>query len=144
MGQAAGFVHNYLFQYHRQKVRSPGEKLLTYLNHSNIESVTNKHVAHIHDYVIHVKQSTEVRERYMTIGEMMDRSKAEGLAEGLTKGERIGRINLVRSMLGDLGSIPEEFQARLETADEATLVQWMKHAARAESLQEFLEQIGGY
>ncbi|MBQ8815932.1 MAG: hypothetical protein IJZ84_01460 [Lachnospiraceae bacterium] len=80
----------------------------------------------------------------MTIGEMMDRSKAEGLAEGLARGEQIGRkkslINLVYSMLNDLGQISEELHVRLENADEETLMRWTKLAAKAESLQEFLEQ----
>ena len=116
------------------------KELLTYLNDSKIESVTNDHAAHIHNYVTHVKQSAEVRERYMTIGEMMDMSKAEGLAEGLARGEQIGRKNLIIGILDDLGPIPEELQIRLEAADQETLIRWTKVAARAESIQEFMEQ----
>ena len=103
--------------------------MLTYLNYSKIESVTNNNVAHIHECVTHVKQSAEVRERYMTIGEMMDRSKAEGICKALL------------SILEELGGVSEELQARIENADEATIIQWTKHASRAESLQEFLEEI---
>lgn len=111
--------------------------MLTYLNYSKIESVTNNNVAHIHECVTHVKQSAEVRERYMTIGEMMDRSKAEGLAEGQQK----GICKALLSILEELGGVSEELQTRIENADEATIIQWTKHAARAESLQEFLEEI---
>ncbi|MBQ8816828.1 MAG: hypothetical protein IJZ84_06075 [Lachnospiraceae bacterium] len=113
------------------------KELLTYLNHSKIESVTNEHVAHIHDYVTHVKQSAEVRERYMTIGEMMDRSKAEGEQDGRKK----SLVELLQEILSDWGPIPEELQAQLENGDEETLKRWTKLAARAESIQEFLEQI---
>ena len=78
--------------------------MLTYLNYSKIESVTNNNVAHIHECVTHVKQSAEVRERYMTIGEMMDRSKAEGLAEGQQK----GICKALLSILEELGGVSEE------------------------------------
>ena len=115
-------------------MRSPGKKeLLTYFNHSKIENIANEHVAHIHDYVTHVKQSAEVRERYMTIGEMMDRSKAEG--------ERLGRIKSLFNILEDFGEVPKELQMQIENADEAMLIKWTKLAARAESMQEFLELI---
>ena len=117
------------------------KELLTYLNHSRIESVTNDNVAHIHDYVRHVKQSAEVRERYMTIGEMMDMSKEEGLAEGRAEGQRLGRKNALIDILEDLGPISEELMCRLDNADEETLKRWNKLAARAESMEEFLQQI---
>ena len=121
------------------------KELLTYLNHSKIENVTSNHVSHIHDYVRHVKQSAEVRERYMTIGEMMDMSKEEGRAEGLTEGraegQRLGRKNAIIDILEDLGPIPEEFMCRLDNTDEETLKRWNKLAARAESMEEFLQQI---
>ena len=113
------------------------KELLTYLNHSKIENITNKHVAHIHDYVTHVKQSAEVRERYMTIGEMMDRSKVQGLAEG----ELIGRKKLLIDILEDWGPLPEELKEQVKNADEATVVKWAKLAARAENMQEFLKWI---
>ena len=99
--------------------------------------MTNTHVVHIHDYVTHVKKSAEVRERYMTIGEIMDRSKAEGLMEG----EQIGRKNIMVGILAELGPIPGELQERLDDIDEGTLIQWVKLAARVENIQEFMEQV---
>ena len=125
----------------KKNVARAQKELLTYLNRSKIESVTNDQVAHIHDYVRHVKQSAEVRERYMTIGEMMDMSKEEGRAEGMVEGQRLGLKNLILGVLSELGPIPEELQARLEPENKETLIQWAKFAARAESIEEFLEQI---
>ena len=58
------------------------KQLLSYLKHSKIENVTNEQISHIHNYVETVKQAAEVRNRYMTIGEIMDVSKAEGRIEG--------------------------------------------------------------
>ena len=81
----------------------------------------------------------------MTIGEMMDMSKEEGRSEGLTEGreegQRLGRKNALIDVLEDLGPIPEELMCRLDNADEETLKHWNKLAARAESMEEFLQQI---
>ena len=58
------------------------KQLLSYLKYSKIENVTNENISHIHDYVKTVKQAVEVRDRYMTIGEMLDASKEEWKIEG--------------------------------------------------------------
>lgn len=120
-----------------RNVKKAKKELLTYLNHSKMKNVTNEDIARLHDYVSSVKQSAEVEERYMTIGELMDHSKAEGLLEG----ERRGRISALRDLLADLGDIPEEVRDRINCANEATLKKWTKLAAKAESMKEFLEQI---
>ena len=47
--------------------------MLTYLDCSKIECVTNENIAQIHNYVSDVKYSAEVKHRFMTVGEWMDR-----------------------------------------------------------------------
>jgi hypothetical protein len=69
----------------------------------------------------------------MTIGEMLDMSKAEGRAEG--------RIEMLLGVLADLGQIPEELQKAIMQLDADALKAWTKAAARAESMEEFLDQI---
>ena len=113
------------------------KQLLSYLKHSKIENVTNEKISHIHDYVEAVKQSAEVRDRYMTIGEMLDASREEGKAEG----EIIGRINSLLEILSDFGEIPEEVKKQFYEADEDTLKCWIKLAARASSLVEFMDKM---
>ena len=49
------------------------KQLLTYLDCSKIECVTNENIAQIHNYVSDVKYSAEVKYRFMTLGEWMDR-----------------------------------------------------------------------
>ena len=49
------------------------KQLLTYLDCSKIECVTNENIAQIHNYVSDVKYSAEVKHRFMTVGEWMDR-----------------------------------------------------------------------
>ena len=58
-------------------------------------------------------------------------------AEERAEGER----NLLIKILSDLGSVSEELQNRIRNIDDDTLKQWTKLASRAESMQEFLEQV---
>ena len=63
--------------------------------------------------------------------------REEERAEGRAEGER----NLLIKILSDLGSVSEELQNRIRNIDDDTLKQWTKLASRAESMEEFLEQI---
>ena len=117
------------------------KQLLSYLKHSKIENVTNEKISHIHDYVEAVKQSAEVRDRYMTIGEMLDASREEGKAEGKVEGEIIGRINSLLEILSEFGEIPEEIKKQFYEADEDTLKCWIKLAAKSSSLVEFVDKM---
>ena len=117
------------------------KQLLAYLNCSKIECVTNNKIAQIHNYVSDVKQSAEVKNRYMTIGDWLDREKAEAIKEGRAEGRAEGRVEALLDILADLGQIPEEFHVCLQNIDEATVKQWIRNAARAESLDEFFESV---
>ena len=58
-------------------------------------------------------------------------------AEERAAGER----NLLIKILSDLGPVSKELQSAIQNSDDATLKQWTKLASRAETMQEFLEQI---
>ena len=58
-------------------------------------------------------------------------------AEERAAGER----NLLIKILSDLGPVSKELQSAIQNSDDATLKQWTKLASKAESMQEFLEQI---
>ena len=141
------------------------KQLLTYLDCSKIESVTNENIVQIHNYVSDVKQSAEVKHRYMTVGEWFDRQKAivlaegreegrvQGLAEGLAEGRAegraqgraeglaLGRKNLLLEMLAEFGEVPEKVQGLINEADDETLKLWIKIAVKADSLEDFTNQI---
>lgn len=112
------------------------KQLLCYLRNSKIENVTD-HVSHIHDYVTRVKQSAEVRDRYMTIGEIMDMSRAEGKKEGRAEGLAEGIIEI----LSELGNVPKQLQEQIYQADLPTLQAWLKLAVKAESLEAFISDV---
>lgn len=72
-------------------IQKAKKELLTYLNNSKINNVTNDDIAQIHQYVNHVKQSAEVENQYMTLGELIDHGRAEARAEALAEGRAEGR-----------------------------------------------------
>ncbi len=120
-------------------------ELLSYLNCSKIENVTNDSIAHIHNYVTTIKQSEKVRDDYMTLGDLLDHYAEQAYEEGKKAGEEFARLNYIREFLLDMLSafepLPEDFQDILQQTDESTLKTWTKLAAQATSLEEFLSQI---
>lgn len=60
--------------------------LLNYLQQSVIENVTDENTQSIHESVERIKQSAEVKGKYMTIGEIMDYNKEIGREEGQAQG----------------------------------------------------------
>ena len=88
------------------------KQLLSYLNYSKIENVKNDKISHIHDYVKTVKQSAEVRSRYMTIGEMLDASKEEGALDICIQLIKKGILTLEQAAT-QLGITEEELKSRI-------------------------------
>ena len=78
-------------------------------------------------------------EKYLKM--MREEERAAGLAEGREAGLAEGRLQTFLEILGDLGEIPPEIIERAKAVDADTLKQWSKLAARAESMQEFLNQV---
>lgn len=72
-----------------------------------------------------------------------------GHGEGLAAGRRLGhdeglaagRFESLMELLSDLGEIPSEIIDRAGTLDADTLKQWRRLAARADSMEEFLNQV---
>ena len=88
------------------------KQLLSYLNYSKIENVKNDKISHIHDYVKTVKQSAEVRNRYMTIGEMLDASKEEATLDVYVSLVKDGVLSLADAAKR-LGITEEELKSRI-------------------------------
>ena len=63
--------------------------------------------------------------------------RAEEREEGRAEGER----NLLIKVLSKLSFVSEELQNRIRSIDDETLVHWTQLASRADSMEEFLEQI---
>ena len=72
---------------------------------------------------------------------MRAEERAEGRAEGHKAGLAEGERNLLIKVLSKLGYVSEELQNRIRSIDDDTLVYWTRLASRAESMEEFLDQI---
>ena len=68
------------------------KSLLTYLQSSIIENVTDEATQSIHEAVEKIKHSAEVRGKYMTVGEIMDYYKELGYTAGHEEGRAEGHI----------------------------------------------------
>lgn len=73
----------------------------------------------------------------------MEREDAfeDGRKLGHDEGLAAGRLENLMGLLRDLGEIPPEIMERVKILDADTLKQWNRLAARADSMEEFLEQI---
>ena len=69
--------------------------------------------------------------------------REEERAEGHKAGLRAGRLEDLMDRLRELGEISSEFAERIKTLDTDSLKKWNRLAARAESMEAFLEQIKG-
>ena len=119
--------------------------MLSYLNCSTIEHVTNDDISHIHSYVTTVKQSGKVRDDYVTLGDLMDKYAEkisdESYAKGELSGELKGRIANFVDVLSDLGEVSPEIIERAKALDKDTLKTWTKLAAKSDTMQDFLKSI---
>ena len=74
----------------------------------------------------------------------MEREDAfeDGRKFGHDEGLAAGRLESLMELLSDLGEIPAEITERAGKLDADTLKQWRRIAARADSMEEFLEKLG--
>ncbi len=65
--------------------------------------------------------------------------RQEGIEEGLIHGKLKGEREILLALLNDIGEIPQELHDRIMLEDNSdTLMKWVKMAAHATSIQEFL------
>ncbi|MGN0155478.1 MAG: hypothetical protein ACI4A3_13585 [Lachnospiraceae bacterium] len=112
--------------------------MLNYFKESTQENVTNESTKKIHDYTNKVKIEPEVRDAYMTFEdkiyyERKDAAKSAALAT---------TVQCICNLLEDYGPIPDELTDRLnDQKDINVLTKWLKLAAKADSIEEFVKAI---
>ncbi len=92
------------------------------------------YVRNLQKAVMSVKQNRDQEERYMLFGELLedefDRGKAEGKAEDILE------------ILGELGEVSVELKEQiLNQTDLKILKGWVKLAAKADSLEQFIREM---
>ncbi len=127
------------------------QELLHYMEDSSKENAKTESLQRLHKMVTAVKRDGEVGLAYMKSFEIEERIReegiaegkavghAEGLAEGMEKGIVQGKINAILDLLRELDEIPLSLEEQITAQkDEATLRAWLKLAAKAESIEDFL------
>lgn len=91
-------------------------------------------VGQLQESVKHVKESREMGERFMLFEELLKDERAEGRAEG--------RADSILTLLEDIGEIPEELREKIMNEKNTEILdKWVKLAAKAESIDQFLKMM---
>ena len=100
------------------------------------------YVKKLQESVRHVKESREMEERFMLFQEMLREERTEGRAEGKVEGKVEGKAEAVIELLEELEPISDEVREKIMTEKSLeTLGKWLKLAAKAESMEEFLKEM---
>ncbi|MEE1243755.1 Rpn family recombination-promoting nuclease/putative transposase [Frisingicoccus sp.] len=106
--------------------------------YESMEDFGDEYVLHLQKYIQKVKSSREMEERYMILQEMLRAEHDEGKNEGKTE----GKAEAVLELLSDLGEIPADIQKRIaDETDLKVLGEWLKLAAKSDSVEEFAEKM---
>lgn len=100
-----------------------------------VSSITDESIIHLHEKITELKKQRKLEARYMTVEEWMsiraDKAREEGKQESILM------------LLSEVGDVPAELETRIfSERDSETLKNWLKLAARAESVEQFQREIG--
>ena len=83
-----------------------------------------------------------MEEKFMLLEELLKDERAEGRLEGKAVGKAEGKAESVLLLLQDLGSVSEELRNKiLKEQDMDILLKYLKLAARAESMADFVKEM---
>lgn len=89
-----------------------------------------------------IRSSREMEEKFMLLEELLKDERAEGRVEGRAEGKALGKAESILLLLQDSGMIPDELRSKiLEEQDTDILSKYLKLAARAESVAEFIKEM---
>ncbi len=112
-------------------------KFLKYVKadlNKSTEDFEDDFVKRLQENVRKVKESRKMEERYMLLEELLKTERTEGKAEGKMEG--------ILDLLEDLGEVPDDLRVMIEEETSLSkLRSWLKAAAKAESIHQFMEQM---
>lgn len=135
-------------------------QLLQYMEHTNDESIVleDERLRKLRENVKKIQQNGEAGVRYMQLWEELAEQRNEGREEGRKEGRKEGRregkregkqegrisecMEFIQEFLEELGKVPEALQEKIRAERNlATLKDWTKKAAKAESIEAFEKMI---
>lgn len=121
------------------------QTMLQYLQRSTLDNVTDESTKELHDYVSKVKTSPEVREEYMRFEELIAFERKEAAEEATEQTTKLvskhTTIQNILDLLEDYGEIPDALIEKLEQSDSESLRKYHKFAAKADSIEAFMEKL---
>lgn len=97
------------------------------------ENATDDSTRELHDYVCRVKTAPEVKEDYMRFEELIAWERAEAMQNT--------KIQDILDLLEDYGEIPTALIEKLRQSNDEALKRYHKLAAKADSIQGFMEML---
>ncbi|MDD6657064.1 MAG: hypothetical protein PUE95_07235, partial [Lachnospiraceae bacterium] len=113
--------------------------MLNYFQNSRKENATDKATEELNEIVEQVRNLPEVRNEYMTLGDIIDCEREEASAKAL----KDALISCILTYFKKQGDIPAGLQEKLEeTGDAAQLQSWYELALETKEVTEFMRLIG--
>ncbi len=117
--------------------------LLTYFKTSAITSVVDDTTREIHEYVSKVKISPEAKLAHMTFDDLIYYYQKDSRQEGRQEGRQAERQEAILELLQDMGEVPDDVYKAISTQTDLEMLKaWHKLAAKAGSIEEFVEMSG--
>ena len=113
--------------------------MLNYFQNSRKENATDKATEELNEIVEQVRNLPEVRNEYMTLGDIIDCEREEAAAKAL----KDALISCILTYFKKQGDIPAGLQEKLEeTGDTDQLQSWYELALETKEVTEFMRLIG--
>lgn len=117
--------------------------MLNYFQNSRKENATDKATEELNEIVEQVRNLPEVRNEYMTLGDIIDCEREEAAEEAAAKALKDALISCILTYFKKQGDIPTGLQEKLEeTEDTAQLQSWYELALETKEVTEFMRLIG--
>ena len=120
------------------------EKLVTFLRFvraglkESQQDFGDPYVQKLQEFILYVKQSREMEERFMVLEEMLRDERSRGRVEGKTE----AKAEYVLEVLSSYGKVPASLNERIiKETNSKILDSWFQMALKSSSIEEFEEKI---
>ena len=104
----------------------------------SIENFEDDFVKSLQDSVASIKKNREMEERFMLLELMLQDERREGRTEGKVE----SKAEDIIGFLEDLDVLPEELREKILNENDLTILKrWLKLAAKADSIEQFLKEM---